>query len=347
MRKSISASLLAFGLSCIFAGAQEYYTVSVKTYVGTALEDQFSFNIQPGKTEKKGFECRLYAKGYQAQGFEHPLLAEMEKKRAEEELAASIAKENANKKDYELIAEEAKKKSDELKNLINTLSRRSENTISRIEFLEKKDAALDKALEAIEKNPRSAKAVMEKFAQIYEKDFIDKDPVPVADYRRADTEEYDFGSYCEFTLHDVKAGSAIFEMAYAYSRILSWAYADGNNTGGGITKFPIFENYLKIFDSTQTVKLGEEYCIQFGRQDKKTATSLHEALQGTTLFSSNDASSRAQDAINSAMKIFKSNSSPLDAQGKFSEIRSRFGAQTSQTVRAVIKITPMGGGAAR
>ncbi len=340
MKRSIFA-IFTLAFSSIFALGQEYYTVSVKTYVGTALEDQFSFNIQAGKTEKKGFECRLYAKGYQAQGFEHPILAEMEKKRAEEELAASIAKENANKKDYEIIAEEAKKKSDDLKNQINMLSRRSENALSSLEFLEKKDAALDKALEAMEKNPRAAKAIMEKYAQLYEKDFVDKDPVQVADYRRADTEVYNFGSYCEFTLHDVKAGSAIFEMSYAYSRLLSWAYAEGNNTGGGVTKFPIFEDYLKIFDSTQTIKLGEDYCIQFGRQDKKTATSLREALQGTSLFSSNDAASRAQDAINNAIKIFQQNSSPLDAQGKFSEIRSRYSAQTSKTIRAVIKITPM------
>ena len=68
MKKYFSALLI---LACASVATAQTYRVSVETYVGNKLEDKFSFTLEQGEKQTKGFDGKLLAKRYRAKGYQH------------------------------------------------------------------------------------------------------------------------------------------------------------------------------------------------------------------------------------------------------------------------------------
>lgn len=335
MKKFASTALALF--ICLAASAQDYYNVEVKTYVGSKIDDAFSFVMAAGKTERKGFEGKLLAKIYSAKGFDHYIVAEMEKIKAEEEAEAAAKlneQKNGKRPEADIILEKIQAKRDLIRAELHKQERMASASQARVDFMNEKLEALEKIEAVDKKSPAKMKAMFEKYEEDYEKASEIRNGHKGVDYS-----ENDVGSYCDFTLISADKKSATFSVVYAYSKFLNWTSAEGNNNGNSIVKFPIFESYFTSEPQKITIPIGAEYCIQFGRRNPKEASNLQDALKNSALFSGKDMTKPNTDLMAELNAIFKANSSPLDAHGLFADIRKKYDADTGMTVRAVIKIT--------
>ncbi|CDE82741.1 unknown [Coraliomargarita sp. CAG:312] len=327
--------IFALALSSGFLANAQTYNVSVETQVGGKIEDRFNFTMQVGQPQYKGFDSKILAKRYRTNGYGHKFLKvdpadlmESEKKNAE------VAEENAAEKKPIEIAQE---KLSALRKELSMGERRSEQIKMRAETLRDQIAALDEVVSKGERNPAAFAAAYAAYMKKYEPN-AEED----ANYERlmklrpkgtSDVEEVELGSYCRMTIEKGNDKAVSMRLNYAYSRILSSFYSEGNNNDNTITKFPIFERYEKLGVKNLILNVGKTYCFQFARMSPDEAKSFQEALAATSLFSgSGDAS------LPSEAKEPESPKSPLDAQGSYSEIRRKFSGDTGRTVRVLITV---------
>jgi len=334
MMKKLSFAALTLA-AALCASAQDYYNVEVKTYVGTKLEDTFSFVMPAGKSERKGFEGKMLAKIYKAPGFPHAIVAELEREKKAAEEAEALASKTSDTSNYAQIAEEiymqARKAADDLE-------KRAETATFRAEVAREKLNDAERMLENGKKNPAQFKTLVEAYKARHE---AKEDVAPVSVGRKNDYEEYDMGSYCDFTLTAADKLGVTFNFTYAFSRFLTWSDSGGNNNGNEMTRFPIFETYFKMIQEDVTVRFGKAYCIQFGRQNPQEARSLREALQNSVLFGNQDPSAPKKLKLEDLAKLYNYGKTDLNVNGDFDDIRLRYSADAPYVVRAVIRVTPI------
>ena len=86
------------------------------------------------------------------------------------------------------------------------------------------------------------------------------------------------GSFCKIKLIKSADKKIKVSLDYAYSRIMSYFYSDGNNNGNTITKHPITERFEKLDVKDLVLTVGKPYCYQFTRLSPEKARSLSEAM---------------------------------------------------------------------
>ncbi len=335
--KIFFASIVTFLIISSRLLANDFYKVEIKTFVGSKLDSVITFTMEPNTKEKKGFEGKLLAKGFNANGFEHHIISEIErlnkeKEALEQEKQAAAA--NAKKTLSEALSSTIEEKINALDRECKENERKASGFTSRIALLEEKREILEKILSNIKASPTKAKGALEAYMTKYET----SEDLRRHNGKSTDYTEFDLGTYCEFALGAVSAKGAVFTISYGYSSPLSWTILEGYNNGNVISRSPVFESYFKYNLENISLPAGAEYCIQFGRQDPRTAGSLQDALNATTLFSKGG---KGASAIDEANAIMASNASPLDAHGLLTDIKKRFASEDARTIRAVIKITPV------
>lgn len=331
MKKSI---VWLFIFSTVFFANAQTYNVSVETQVGGKIEDRFNFTMQVGQPQYKGFDSKILAKRYRTNGYAHRFievdpadLMESEKKNAK-----ATDEKAEDKKPIEV----AREKLSALRKELSMGERRVDQIKMRAETLSAQIDALDEVVSKGERNPAAFAAAYAAYMKKYEPN-AEED----AEYERlmkrrpkgsSDVEEVELGSYCRMTIEKGNDKAVSVRFNYAYSRILSSFYSEGNNNDNTITKFPIFERYEKFGVKNLILNLGKTYCFQFARMSPDKAKTLQEALASTSIFSGGDASlpSEAEDP--------EAKKSPLDAQGPYSEIRRKFSGDAGRTVRVLVTV---------
>ena len=319
----ISVLILSAGF---FANAQTY-NVSVETQVGGRIEDRFNFTMQVGQPQYKGFDSKILAKRYRTNGFAHKFLKVDPADLMESEKKNGVAEEEP--------IEIAQEKLAALRKELSMGERRTEQIKMRAETLREQIAALDEVVSKGERNPAAFAsayaAYMKKYEPNAEEDANYERLMKLRPKGTSDVEEVELGSYCRMTIEKGNEKAVSMRLNYAYSRILSSFYSEGNNNDNTITKFPIFERYEKLGVKDLVLNVGKTYCFQFGRMSPDEAKTFQEALAATSLFSgSGDASLPEKEP--------EAPKSPLDAQGSYSEIKRKFSSDTGRTVRVLITV---------
>ncbi len=319
-------------LCFVFAGCAfgQSYRITVETLVGNRAEDKLSFTLSAGDTQTKGFDGMLLAKRYRAKGFPHKGL----------EAKKALELEEAQN------AEQSKlKPADVVKSLLDATSRELDAAERRIELASGRRDSIAEKMKELESLDELASRGSQGFAPAYDafrkKYEMTEDDVKYQKLLKkrprytGDIEEIDYGSFCSITLVKASGKNVSIDMDYAYSRILSSFYSDGNNNSNSITKHPVVERFEKYDIKGLNLVVGKPYCIQFGRMPPEKARSLSEALAKSGIFGSGDAGSGDSGSGNS---VPAREDSDLDAQGPYSEIKRKFASDGGRVVRVVISV---------
>lgn len=319
--------LLALSASCC-AFAQSYL-VTVETIVGNRSEDKFSFSLEKDVKQTKGFDGKLLAKRYRAKGFPHNGLAAKATLKKEEEKLAELA---ALKP-----AEVVKKYLNQAQSELESAQKRESATIGRREALEEKVKALENLDELASRGGAAFETEYNAFLKKYEltpEDIKYKKLLQKRPRYTGDIEEIDYGSYCSMKIVKATEKKVYVDMNYAYSRINGSFYSDGNNNSNSITKHPIVERFEKLGVKDLKISIGKPYCFQFGRLSPEKARSLSEALSKSGIFGGGEGEETAQDSAK------PQETSELDAQGSYAEIKRNFASDGGRVVRVVITVKP-------
>ena len=323
MKKFIALSFLL--CSSYALGAS--YLVTVETSVANKAEDKFSFSLSEGDTQTKGFDGMLMAKRYRAQGFPHRALDAKKELEADELKNAEMAKLKPADIVKDLLDKAVKER--------DLLDRRIETTQGKRDTLDEKIKSLESLAELSSRNSPGFKSAFDAFKKKYEMTEEDLKYRKILKKRpryTGDIEEIDYGSFCNMTLVKANGKNITVNMDYAYSRILSSFYSDGNNNSNSITKHPIIERFEKLGITNLRLSVGKPYCIQFGRLSPEKNRSLSEALSKSGIFGGGGASA-AQEA-----EPVEERRSELDAYGLLSEIKRKYASDGGRVARVVITV---------
>ncbi len=322
--------LLLFSLSIATVAFGQSYRVTVETMVGNKTEDEFSFTLAAGETQFKGFDGKLLAKRYRANGFPHRIMQEEEARKKFED---------------NLDKEAALKPADRIANWLAKAQKDLTNFDTKMSMFDgKREKLIEKIKELEELESMASKGTMS-FKVAYD-EYLKKNGLTTEDIKikkmlnkrprdTGDVEEIDFGSFCRITLTKTSDKKVMLDMDYSYSRINSYFYADGNNNSNTITKFPIVERIDKIGVKDLVVSVGKPYCYQFTRLPPEKARSLSEAVADSGIFGSGDASKPLQVEKDPE-------ATALDAEGSFLTIKKKYASDVRKVIRMVITIRPEG-----
>ncbi len=320
--------LLCLSLATV-AFAQSY-RVTVETIVGNKTEDEFSFTLAAGETQFKGFDGKLLAKRYRANGFPHRIMMEEQARKNFEE---KLDKESALKPSERIaiLLAKAQKEYNTFDTKISTLVGKKEKLAEMVKELEKLESMATRGTmafkvaydEYLKKNGLTAE-------DMKLKKMMNKRP-----RNTGDIEEIDFGSFCKITLTKTSEKKVMLDFDYSYSRINSYFYADGNNNANTITKTPIIERVDKIGVKDLTISVGKPYCFQFTRLPPEKARSLSEAVADSGIFGEGDASKPLQVEKDPE-------ATALDAEGAFVSIKKKYASDARKVIRVVITVRPEG-----
>ena len=331
-------ALLTFALSLVgFSAAAATYNITVETFVAGRLEDKFSFNLSEEKFQEKGFDTKILAKRYRAAGWIHPDIIQRDAE--EKEKIAQTEQASAPKK---TPLEIAKEKLEELETEYSKADRRIERSRDKLAILDERIKMLKDAVEKGARNTGAFQSAYKSYLDRYEpKEEIDENYERLLRNRpknTGDVEEVLLGSYCRMKLVKENEKSIRVDLDYAYSRVLSFFYSDGNNNDNSITKHPIFERFERL--GLQNVKLifSKPYCIQIGRPSPEEARTLQDALAATTIFSNMGGIPEGQRPA--PIKPTYA-ASELDAQGSYAEIKQKYALDSGKTLRVVITAKKM------
>lgn len=282
--KYIFAAFAFFSLVAASVAQQPSYSVTVETYVGSRQVDKFSFEMKEKTTQQKGFDAMMQAKRYRGKGFPHKVLeADAKEKLAAKKLANQIKAEKRKKP-----LEKAEEKLDILKKRMYDAK---DGADTAKQYYENLSAQLKK-LEAIVKKGQRGLAEFEQEFKDYLSNF---DPQKEIDEKyeamlrqipkdSGDIEEIEYGSFCKFKLNKVAGNVVNANISFAYSALLSWFYADGNNNDDIILKHPIFERYEMLGLKNVEMPLNKPFAFVFDRQNDSDSRTLQDALAATTIF---------------------------------------------------------------
>ncbi len=327
MRTLFTLALTLVGLP-LFAAS---YNITVETLVAGRLEDTFSFVLSEENPQEKGFDTKMLAKRYRANGWIHPDVAQRDAD--EKEAKEKAALEAAPKKTPLDIAKE---KLDGLEKKYSSLERRTERSKEQLSALEERVNMLREAVEKGTRNMGLFTTAYNEYLDRYEpKEDVDEKLAALLKKQpknTGDVEEVYLGSYCRMKL--VKEGNKtiLVDMDYAYARVLAAFYSDGNNNGNSITKHPIFERFDKIGLKNVKLSLSKPFCIQIGRPSPDEARTLQDALAQTSLFSD---SGEAQE-VKPEKPTYQA--AELDTQGSYKKIKEKYASDVAKTVRVVITV---------
>jgi len=326
MKNRIFATLVFFAAIAAQAAS---YDMLVETFVGGKLEDKFSFRLEDGVVQEKGFDTRIYAKRYRAEGWRP---AAIERKEAEAAEAAEAEK-SAAKKPLEL----AREKLSALENQISSNERHTEILASKSKELSEKRDALAAVIEKASRSSSAFEAAYAKYLEQYEpkdeEDIKYQKLMKRVPKNTGDVDIVDLGSFCRVKVVKSTEKSIRVNLDFAYVRILSAFYSDGNNNGNSITKFPVFERFEKFGAENVKFSFGVPYCMQFGRPSPEEARSLQDVISSSSIFAGTSAG-KAQ--LQLQLPTYQASS--LDAQGTYSEIKDNFPQDAGRTIRVVVTV---------
>ena len=319
-------TLVAMTLStCAFA---QSYLLTVETFVGNKLEDKMSFSLQVGEPQTKGFDGKLLAKRYRAKGFPNKHYAEIKAAAAEAKKTEAEAKLTPR----DIVKNLAEKTRGELA----AAERASEKASARTDSLTEKLKLLEELEELSTRNSPSFDRSYEAFCKKFELTPADLEYQKMLKKRPAytgDIEEIDYGSFCSAKITKAADKDVLLNIDYAYSRIRSSFYSDGNNNSNSITKHPVVERFEKYGLKNIHLVVGKPYCVQFGRLSAEKARSLSEALSKSGIFGDGENASGGEQA-----EVAADESAKLDAQGLYSEIKRKYASDGGRVLRAVFTL---------
>lgn len=325
--------LRVFSTLILIAASLSYganYRITIETLVGGKLEDKFSFEMADGTKEQKGFEGRMLAKRYRIKGFDHPALKLKEQEKLLDKLLENNGKEKLTKKPIDAANERLAKLERTLRAALRRIESMQEaltplkDDIKELETLignydRNRSTFGEKYLRYIEQKepPMSELDIKQRKAALYAK-------------QRGEAEEFNVGSYCEIEIAKANATAVSLNLTYAYSRLFSWFYTDGNNNGNTTVKFPIFETFEKFDVKALTVFIGKPYCFQFARPALDGSKSMSTATEGTML--------AGMGKDEPKVYIPSEADNALNAEGPLSEILQKFKFDAGKTVRVIISV---------
>lgn len=303
------------------------YRISVETYVANKLEDKFSFTLKEGETQEKGFDGKILAKRYRANGYPHKGLLEK---------AALEKEEKATKKMLSMKPEER------IKRMVDKTRKSLEAAETRLSIVSGQKESLEQKLKELEDlealASRGSPSFMSEFNYYLKRKGLTAEDAKIEKlYRKrpvdtGDVDEIDMGSFCRIKLIKAADKKVKVSMDYAYSRIMSYFYSDGNNNSNTITKHPITERFEKLGVDNLILTVGKSYCYQFTRLSPEKARSLSEAMAQSGIF----AGDSSQNGNASAPEIAEAKS--LDTEGDYTEIKRKHSSDSGKVVRVVISL---------
>lgn len=320
---------ILFALSASCCALAQSYLVTVETIVGNRSEDKFCFSLEKDVKQTKGFDGKLLAKRYRAKGFPHGGLAA----RAAQKAETKKLEELAELKPAEIV----KKYLEQARNELESAQKSESAAVGRRESLEDKVKTLENLEELASRGAASFDAEYNEFRKRYgltDEDINYKKLLQKRPRYTGDIEEIDYGSYCSMKIVKATEKKVYIDMNYAYSRINGSFYSDGNNNSNSITKHPIVERFEKLGVKDLKISIGKPYCFQFGRLSPEKARSLSEALSKSGIFGGGEGEESAGASVQ------PQETSELDAQGSYAEIKRNFASDGGRVVRVVITVKP-------
>ena len=348
---------LAFFISFVGASAAfgQYYQVTVKTVADKTNYPEATFMIEEGSSQMKGFEGSINTIGFGGEGLKPISLVEKEyKEKLNLEMEEKLAVPAQEKLESKLLKLEMAMKNLELR--LSSKEREQANNSGRGRFGRNSSSKNDGSMRPPPSNRRymeaysKAKSEYEKFKQDFERakrnlnvretlvKEIDEDikesydkllAIPVAN-----DGSYPFGTFTQVAIQKVAEDKVKFDFDYAICRILGWVGTEGNNNNNIMNSCLDLE-YIEMPTKQGVIaELGKPYCFQIARPEKEIG-SLREAQNKTTIFATNPG---ASDGIGEGEAV-KAPSNPLNADGNFTEIRSKFKGREKEVIRVIVTIS--------
>lgn len=352
MGKSI---LLLFSLFVSLTSFGQYYKVTVKTMAEKTNYPDATFMLEEGATQMKGFEGKINSIGFGGEGLKPVSLVEKEyKEKLALEMEEKLKVPVQDKLDEKLLKLEMN-----MKNLEFKLNSKEREQIAKKSANGrnggKKAAGTMGTMRPDNKNYRyleaytKAKSEYETFKQDYERakrnmnvkaTLVKEIDSEVKEYyekllvRPVSTDgSYPFGTFCMIKIQKVAENKVKFDFDYAICRILGWLDTEGNNNNNIMNSCLDLE-YIEMPSKVGAIaELGKTYCFQIARPEKRLG-SLKEAQNNTTIFSDN-----ARPTSETAGAGLVKSKNPLDADGNFVEIRTKFKGHEREVVRVLVTIS--------
>ncbi len=325
MKKFLLLTSSLLFTTCLFS---QSYRITIETLVANKIEDKFSFSMSVGDSQTKGFDGRLLAKRYRAHGFPHKVLAAEEAFKKQEK---AFEEELALKPDERIkkLLLEARKNFDSIDNRMSVLDANKQTTEENIKELESLESLLSRGASSF---TADYNAYLKK-KELTPEDFKLKKLMNRRPRDTGDVEEIELGSFCKISILKAVEKKIYVNFDYAFSRIHSYFYSDGNNNDNTITKHPIVERFEKMNLKNMLLIVGKPYCFQFTRVSPEKARSLSDALASTGIFGSGDA-----DKAKAEEKTADPELTALDAQGAYNSIKRKYQTEAGKVTRVVITV---------
>lgn len=353
MGKFLTFFISLIGVSAAFG---QYYQVSVRTIADKTNYPEATFMIEEGSSQMKGFEGSINTIGFGGEGLKPISLVEKEyKEKLNLEMEEKLAVPVQDKLEGKLLRLEMAMKNLELK--LSSKEREQANSSDRGRMGRNSSSKNDGSMRPPpSKNYRymeaysKAKSEYEKFKQDFErakrnlnvreslvkeidediKEYYDKLlAIPVAN-----DGAYPFGTFTQVAIQKVDGGKVKFDFDYAICRILGWVGTEGNNNNNIMNSCLDLE-YIEMPSKKGVIaELDKPYCFQIARPEKEIG-SLREAQNKTSIFATNPG---ASDGIGEG-EAAKTPSNPLNADGNFTDIRSKFKGREKEVIRVIVTIS--------
>ena len=351
MGKKIAFLIALFSASLSFA---QYYKVTVKTIADKTTYPDATFMIEEGSSQMKGFEGSINTIGFGGIGLKPISLVEKEyKEKLNQEMEEKLKVPDEEKLEEKLLKLEMNMKNLELK--LSSKEREQVNKSSRgrssvrtskndgsmrpptknyrfVEAYSKAKSDYEKFKQEFERSKRNLNVRAELVKEIDDdvKEYYDKLlAIPVAT-----DGSYPFGTFTQVAIEKVAKDKVKFDFDYAICRILGWVGTEGNNNNNTMNSCLDLE-YIEMPTKKGVIaELGKPYCFQIARP-KKEIGSLREAQNKTTIFADNPGNSDGIGMGAPASKV----KNPLDADGNFVEIRSKFKGREKEVIRVLVTIS--------
>ena len=349
-------AIFAIAMLAALQASAQYYKVSIKAVGDKNLNFPVAdFMLEEGSAQLKGFEARINAAGFGADGFKPSRLLEQEiKAKFEKEL-----KKELDRKPEERLEEALEILESRMANAESVLAdddsskkrggKSGETNYSKLSDAEKKamGAALRRKM-AAEKSRSEYQEFKDKVEKAKRNRALMKELVDELDKKAAETLKYrmlresihqsgyPFGTYYNISLKKVAANQAVIDFESAVSFMTGWMPGEGNNNNNSINSSLNMEyvDMPKLEDIS--VELGKPYCFQIARPVDKGG-SLDEALDGTSIFARSLDPKKIAPMHRVVVENFTSN--PLNRNGLLAEIQKNFKGREREVVRVILTIT--------